>query len=139
MLQASGLVPTRFLSLISHFVLTVTVLMSREENVMACLPLEYSDIEYDRKDTELASGLGVTIGLLAIEMIGFLTGLSMFSAVQSLLSICLHSTATVAMAYLILDIWDCDLFWWIFALCSCFPALVELTIMVGVLGLKKHV
>ena len=69
MLQASGLVPTRFLSLISHFVLTVTVLMSREENVMACLPLEYSDIEYDRKDTELASGLGVTIGLLAIEMV----------------------------------------------------------------------
>ena len=69
MLQASGLVPTRFLSLISHFILTVTVLMSREENVMACLPLEYSDIEYDRKDTELASGLGVTIGLLAIEMV----------------------------------------------------------------------
>ena len=43
------------------------------------------------------------------------------------------------MAYLILDIWDCDLFWWIFALGSCFPAITELTIMVGVLGLKKHI
>ena len=71
--------------------------------------------------------------------IGFLTGLSMFSPIQSLLSITLHSTATVAMAYLILDIWDCGLFWWIFSLCSCFPAVTELTIMVGVLGLKKHI
>ena len=28
---------------------------------------------------------------------------------------------------------------WIFAICSCFPAIVELIIMVGVLGLKKPV
>ena len=70
MLQAvSGLVPTRFLTLISHFVLTLTVLMSREDNVMACLPIEFNQMEYDRKDTELATGLGVTIGLLAIEMV----------------------------------------------------------------------
>ena len=70
MLQAvSGLVPTRFLTLISHFVLTLTVLMSREDNVMACLPMEFNQMEYDRKDTELATGLGVTIGLLAIEMV----------------------------------------------------------------------
>ena len=71
--------------------------------------------------------------------VGFLSGLSMFSPVQSLLSIALHASATVSMAYLILDVWDCGLFWWIFGLCSCFPAVVELTIMVGVLGLKKPV
>ena len=63
----------------------------------------------------------------------------MFSAVQSLLSISLHAAASVAMAYLILDTWDCDLFWWIFSLCSVLPAISELTILVGVLGLKKHV
>ena len=55
------------------------------------------------------------------------------------------------MAYLILDLWDCRLYWWealwsvtsptrwIFAFCSCVPAVVELIIMVGVLGLKKPV
>ena len=71
--------------------------------------------------------------------LGFLSGLSMFSAVQSLLSISLHAAASVAMGYLILDTWDCDLFWWIFSLCSVLPAISELTIVVGVLGLKKHV
>ena len=130
---------SRFLTLISHFVLTLTVLMGREENVLACLPLDHTELDLTRKDTELAAGLGVTIALLAIEMIGFLSGLTMFSPLQSLLSIGTHATATVAMAYLILDIWDCDLFWWILAVCSVFPAIVELTIVVGVLGLKKHV
>eukprot|EP00090_Calanus_glacialis_P020264 TRINITY_DN31182_c0_g1_i1.p1 TRINITY_DN31182_c0_g1~~TRINITY_DN31182_c0_g1_i1.p1 ORF type:complete len:140 (-),score=35.89 TRINITY_DN31182_c0_g1_i1:75-494(-) len=139
MLQASGLVPARFLTLISHLVLTLTVLMAREDNVLACLPLDHTQVEFARKDTELAAGLGVAIGLMAIEMVGFLSGLSMFSPVQSLLSIALHASATVSMAYLILDVWDCGLFWWIFGLCSCFPAVVELTIMVGVLGLKKPV
>ena len=116
------------------------------------------------------------------RQVGFLSGLSMFSPGQALLSIGrktvgenkakymlrvagLHGTATVAMAYLILDLWDCGLYWylscssfaktfflnirdflfvetfprWIFAFCSCFPAVVELIIMVGVLGLKKPV
>jgi len=139
MLQASGLVPARFLVLTAHLVLTLAVLLARRDTVLACLPLDHSDLDMDRKDTELAAGLGVTIGLLAIEMLGFLSGLSMFSAVQSLLSISLHAAASVAMAYLILDTWDCDLFWWIFSLCSVLPAISELTIVVGVLGLKKHV
>ena len=113
--------------------------MGREDNVLACLPLDHTPLQLSRKDTELAAGLGVTIALLAIEMIGFLSGLTMFSPLQSLLSIGTHATATIALAYLILDIWDCNLFWWIFSICSCFPAVVELTIIVGVLGLKKHV
>ena len=69
MLQAEGLVPTRFLVLLAHFVLTTTVLMAREDNVLACLPLDHTELELERKDTELAAGLGVTIGLLAIEMV----------------------------------------------------------------------
>jgi len=134
---ASGLIPARFLLLTSHLVLCITLLMAREESVLACLPLEFTQVEFDRRDAELAAGLGVAVGLIGIEMVGFLSGLSMFSPGQALLSIGLHGTATVAMAYLILDMWDCGLYWWIFAFCSCFPAIVELIIMVGVLGLKK--
>ena len=52
---------SRFLTLISHFVLTLTVLMGREENVLACLPLDHTELDLSRKDTELAAGLGVTM------------------------------------------------------------------------------
>ena len=69
MLQASGLVPARFLVLTAHLVLTLAVLLARQDTVLACLPLDHSDLDMDRKDTELAAGLGVTIGLLAIEMV----------------------------------------------------------------------
>jgi hypothetical protein len=40
--------------------------------------------------------------------------------------------------YFALDVWDCDLYWWIFGLCSGLPALLEIFLMIGVLGLKKN-
>ena len=62
MLHASGLVPARFLTLLSHLVLCVTLLLSRESNVLSCLPYEHTERDRERKDVELAAGLGVAIG-----------------------------------------------------------------------------
>lgn len=138
MLHASGLVPTRFLTMVAHLVLAITLLLSRHDNVRACLPLDHTESDYERKDVELATGLGVAVGLLVVELVGFLSGLSMFGAPSvTLVSIAAHATATVALAYFALDVWDCDLYWWIFALCSGLPALLEILLMIGVLGLKK--
>ncbi|XP_023344131.1 transmembrane protein 107 isoform X2 [Eurytemora carolleeae] len=69
MLHVSGLVPARFLCLISHLILSITLLMSKQENIKACLPLEYTEDMMYRKETELTAGLGVAIGLMGIEMI----------------------------------------------------------------------
>ena len=57
----------------------------------------------------------------------------------TLVSIIAHGTAAVALAYFALDVWDCDLYWWIFGFCSGLPALLEILLMIGVLGLKKSV
>ena len=137
MLQAGGLVPTRFLLMVAHFILATTILLSREENVRACLPFEYSEEEFERKDVELATGLGVAIGLLVIELLGFLSGISMFAPSVTLLSIAAHASASVALAYFCLDVWDCDLYWWVFGFCSALPAVAEMLLMISVLGLKK--
>ena len=124
--------------MIAHLVLAITLLISRDENVRACLPLEHTRSDFDRKDVELATGLGAGIGLLVIEFMGFLSGLSMFGAPSiTLISITTHATASVALAYFALDVWDCDLYWWIFGSCSALPALLEIFLMIGVLGLKK--
>ncbi len=138
MLHASGLVPTRFLTLMAHLVLCVTLLLAREDNVKACLPFDHTEEQFRRKDVELSAGLGVAIGLLVIELVGFASGVSMFGAPSvALFSIAAHATASVALSYFALDVWDCSLYWWIFAFCSALPALAELTLMVGVLGMKK--
>ena len=138
MLQASGLVPTRFLTLIGHLVLVITILLSREDNVRACLPFEHSEREFDRKEVELSAGLGVAIGLLVLELLGLLSGLSMFAPTVTLLSIAAHATACVALAYFALDVWDCNLYWWIFGFCSALPAFAEMLLMISVLGMKRN-
>lgn len=126
--------------MIAHLVLAITLLISRSENVRACLPLDHTKSDFERKDVELATGLGAGIGLLVIELMGFLSGLSMFGAPSiTLISITAHATASVALAYFALDVWDCDLYWWIFGFCSGLPAFLEVLLMVGVLGLKKAV
>ena len=73
--------------------------------------MAFTIFRYDRKDVELATGLGVTIGLIVVELIGFLTGISMFAPSVTLLSIAGHSSAAITLAYFALDVWDCDLFW----------------------------
>lgn len=125
--------------MVSHLIITITLLLSRDENVRACLPLDHTKLDFARKDVELATGLGAAIGLLVVEFMGFLSGLSMFGAPSiTLTSIIAHATATVALAYFALDVWDCDLYWWVFGFCSGLPAMLEIFLMIGVLGLKKN-
>ena len=49
MYQAAGLVPARFLTMVSHLVLCFTIFLSREDNVLACLPFEYTEEDRRRK------------------------------------------------------------------------------------------
>ena len=51
----SGLVPTRFLTMVSHLVLLLTILLSRDDYVRACLPFDHDTEAFGRKDVELVS------------------------------------------------------------------------------------
>jgi hypothetical protein len=133
MLHASGFVPARFLILVAHFVLLVVLLIDRDENIKACLPLDFAAEDYDRKDAELAAGLAVALALIFVELAGFLSGVSMFSPSVALLSMAAHASASVALAYFCLDVWDCNLYWWVFSLCSVLPALAELMLTLAIL------
>ncbi|KAK9398296.1 putative transmembrane protein [Crotalus adamanteus] len=83
----SGLIPARFLVLTAHLVIVITIFWSRENNVRASLPLQCTQEEFDRRDTEMVVALSVTLGLFVVELAGFLSGVSMFNNVQSLLCI----------------------------------------------------
>ena len=122
----------RLLTMISHMVIAVTLLFSREENVKHCLPLEHTRSEFEQKDMELTMGLGAAIGFIIIEFIGFLCGLSMFGTpTVTLISITAHTSATVELSYFAINEWNCQLFWWLFGLCSAFPALLESFLLIA--------
>lgn len=137
MLAVSSLVPARFLTIIAHLVIVITIFWSRENNVKACLPLEYTKEQYDDEDKKLVVGLAVTLGLFAIELAGFFSGVSMFNCSQGLLSTGVHASASVALLFFLFEQWECSIYWWILAICSVLPALVEIFLFIAVFGLKK--
>ncbi|XP_065425209.1 transmembrane protein 107 isoform X3 [Chrysemys picta bellii] len=52
MALVSGLVPARFLTLTAHLVIVITIFWSRDNNVLASLPLQYSQQQYQRQDVD---------------------------------------------------------------------------------------
>ncbi|XP_065425206.1 transmembrane protein 107 isoform X1 [Chrysemys picta bellii] len=149
MALVSGLVPARFLTLTAHLVIVITIFWSRDNNVLASLPLQYSQQQYQRQDVDpgigtdprLVVALSVTLGLFAVELSGFLSGVSMFNHTQSLLSIGAHTAAAVALLFFLFDQWDSSLYWWIFAFCSIGCSLqrlhLSLLLRLGALG-ERH-
>ena len=72
---AGKFVPVRFLSIMSHFIIVVTMFWALDSNLKSCLPLEYTTADYDTKHTQLTVGLSVTVALFAVELLSFLTGM----------------------------------------------------------------
>ncbi|CAL8329118.1 unnamed protein product [Lota lota] len=133
----SSLVPARFLTITSHLVIVITIFWSRDNNVKAGLPLDFSQEQYDKEDANLIIGLSVTLGLFAIELGGFFSGVSMFNCSQGLLSLAVHCIASVSLSFFVFEQWECWTYWVIFAICSVLPALVELMLCIAVFGMKK--
>ncbi|XP_066497688.1 transmembrane protein 107 [Hoplias malabaricus] len=133
----NSLVPARFLTLTAHLVIVITIFWSRDNNIRACLPLDFTDEQYRNEETRLVIALSVTLGLFAVELIGFFSGVTMFKSNQGLLSVAAHCTASVCLSFFVFQQWECWTYWIIFAFCSVVPALGELVQIVAVLGLKK--
>ncbi|XP_063786940.1 transmembrane protein 107 isoform X2 [Pseudophryne corroboree] len=133
----SSLVPARFLTLTAHLVIVITIFWSRGNNVLACLPVDYTQEQYSAADTQLIVALSVTLGMFAIELAGFMSGLSMFNSTQSVLSLTAHCSASVSLSLFVTQAWECTSYWYIFGFCSALPAITEIVIMIAVLGLKR--
>ncbi|XP_026878917.1 transmembrane protein 107 isoform X1 [Electrophorus electricus] len=133
----SSLVPARFLALAAHLVIVVTIFWSRENNVRASLPLDFTEEQHRTEDTRLVIGLSVTVCLFLVELVGFFSGVSMFNSNQSLLSVASHCSASVSLSFFVFQQWECWTYWLVFGPCSVIPTLCELVQMIAVLGLKK--
>ncbi|KAM8826946.1 transmembrane protein 107-like isoform 1-T1 [Synchiropus picturatus] len=117
MSAVNSLVPARFLTIISHLVIVITIFWSRDNNVKACLPLEFTQAQYDNEDRKLVVGLAITLGLFVVELAGFFSGVSMFNSSQSLLSLAVHCSASVSLSFFVFEKWECWTYWVIFAFC----------------------
>lgn len=133
----TNLIPARFLCLVAHLVIAVTLIWSRDANVRACLPESFTDDQYQSVDVGLIIGLSLSILFLLIEIIGFMSGVSMFIHPVGLISTACHASAAIALSFYLFEEWPCYIFWYIFGFCSALPAVVEIGVLIAVLGLKK--
>ncbi|XP_065066676.1 transmembrane protein 107-like [Rhopilema esculentum] len=131
-MQNAGIIlPARFLCIMAHIIITITIFWSKNANVVACLPLRYTTTEYDTKDTELTVGLSISLGLLVIELISFFAGVSMFKAGISMLSVICHASAAITLSLFVLNSMDCDAFWYVFGFCCALPTVIEFFAIIG--------
>jgi len=111
MRSIKGLIPARFLVMIAHLVIIITMFWSLTPNVQACLPVPYTAEEFNNAETFLIVLLSITLGLFCVELGGFMSGVSMFNVSQSLLSVAAHAGACVALSFFLFDEYACSDYW----------------------------
>ncbi|CAM9757620.1 unnamed protein product [Lampetra fluviatilis] len=107
-----------------------------EENLIACIPVPRIT-ENQTPTNEVVIPLALTLAALGVELIGFITGMSVHSSSQSLLSIGCHSSAGITMAFYLFDYLACDAAWWLLGFCSVPPAVLEVVVVLSLLLNKR--
>ena len=130
-------IPVRFLALIAHSVLLITMLWSRKSTLDTCLPPEYTTQQYNDMHETMTIGFALALALLGVEVLGFLFGVSMFVFGLAIISILAHCFGVVTLTLFILRAWSCQRYWYIFGFCSAVPAFFEIVAIV-LFMLKKR-
>ncbi|CAG0920582.1 unnamed protein product [Notodromas monacha] len=136
-MSMSSLMPSRFLSLVAHFVILVTAMSDKKANVLASLPWDFTEEEWNGKMRELSAGLIVSLVFICVELVTFLFGVTMFLPMQSVISIFCHGGGAITMGIFLVDVWDTYWFWWSFGVFSAVPFACELASVTSVLCLFK--
>lgn len=141
-MKSSTLIALRFMSLMGHLVMSITLLSSKRYIVEMCVDWEKGDPASDElyaANVQVTTAFSLMISFLAIELFGFFSGASMFSAPQSFFSFISHSLACIGLGTFVIDRWDCTLMWLVFIFFSVLPTISEIVIFVGVYILKRPV
>jgi len=109
-----SVIGARFLILLVHLILVITLFWSLDENAISCLPESFTQDELGKTKTFLTTLYSITIALFFVEFSSFISGCSMFSINQSLISIFAHFGASIALSFFIVNQWSCSTYWFIF-------------------------
>lgn len=138
MMVFHAIIPARFLALTAHLVLNIMLYWSRSHNVETCVPLsvEAGSPQYNAKDTQLLVALSLSLVFTVTELLGFFSGLSLFTTLPNMFSAATHIAATICLAYFTVNRWPCDQYWYIFGFCSIPPLFVEVLVVIATIKFK---
>lgn len=135
------LVPLRFIALVSHFVALSTLIWSRTPVVTGCLDWsdgEPTNAEYKSKDVEMVTAICISLICCSIELVGFISGLSLFNNLHCFTSFLGHVLAIFSLVLIVYGRVTCSLIWLIVAAFSVTPATCEVAIIIIYFAIKKE-
>ncbi|KAJ1632009.1 transmembrane protein [Pavlovales sp. CCMP2436] len=132
------LVPTRFITMVGHFIACVLVFWTKGDNVHAGLPLQYSTVQFDRAQASLTTALVLSMAFFVIELFGFWSGLTMFLHTHNFMHVIFHVAGCIATSIFIVEGSHYMLFWIYFAVFNALPGLVELVRIVSSALVRKQ-
>lgn len=131
-------VPARFLILVSHLVLTIIVVLARDNNIVSCMRINYSEMEYASLDIQVIVATAMSFGLFFLEFAAFIWAFSVTQQWQNLFSVLCHCAGTITLAFYLFDQWCCSRYWYVFGFCCIPPALTELHVWICNCVIKKN-
>ncbi|CAF0753171.1 unnamed protein product [Brachionus calyciflorus] len=130
----------RFITIISHLVLLIILLLDRNPNTNKFIENSsglYNSSDLTQFDTEYIVWLSVSLGILVIELTSFLFTVSSLVIYQSLISILTHSIGVFVIFGFYTDAWIFSDIRWVFGFCTAIPFLTEILAYVEIFIRKK--
>eukprot|EP00747_Dinoflagellata_sp_TGD_P170955 gnl/TRDRNA2_/TRDRNA2_203803_c0_seq1.p2 gnl/TRDRNA2_/TRDRNA2_203803_c0~~gnl/TRDRNA2_/TRDRNA2_203803_c0_seq1.p2 ORF type:complete len:159 (-),score=25.98 gnl/TRDRNA2_/TRDRNA2_203803_c0_seq1:76-498(-) len=137
MLSEDVLVPLRFLTTVGQLLGTLAVALDRDPHIIAGLPLRYTPPEFDAAQREFTIVLTLSILALVFELYGLFSGLSFFGTHANSLHCCLHGFGCALVTAFAIGSAHFALFWYLFAVASVLPVIIETTSLLGVSWLRQ--
>jgi hypothetical protein len=130
----SILVPVRFIVTFTHLLACVMVTYTSDENVTRGLGLDHLFGQHTNSvaaKSEIDGLVGAAIALCVIDLLGLVTGLTMFNNSLNLLHICLHFFGSISVCWFILYSWHYMTFWYMLIGTNIIPTFFEVVSWLG--------
>eukprot|EP00828_Plagiopyla_frontata_P037917 TRINITY_DN49751_c0_g1_i1.p1 TRINITY_DN49751_c0_g1~~TRINITY_DN49751_c0_g1_i1.p1 ORF type:complete len:173 (+),score=20.93 TRINITY_DN49751_c0_g1_i1:170-688(+) len=120
---ASLFVPTKFILLMSQFLIVLVAYKARNENIFRGLAdgLSADSSEYDKAEKNVLVSVALTITTLVIEFMMLFHGLTMFHDKLNAITCLTHALGVVLYASFIMKIWHYFILWYLWVFFSLLP------------------
>ena len=137
-MASTTLVAIRFIAYMAHFVAALLFLLSRRDNLVVALKLDYTADEYNAADASAIGACFLYMLAFVVQAIAFFGGFTIFSTPLSLWHTACHIAGGVLLSLVVILKSHYAYVWYIWAFFSAFPMTLDIYSMVEVLLLRKR-
>ena len=128
MTSAAVLVPSKFIILITHLLVCLVIMQTKEGNIYASLPNNIDPLaaKFVVLDQQIQTATILTLLFIVIEIFILFMGWTMFYDKINILQCIIHGIGAILYNWFILEEWNYAILWLLWGIFSLFPLVLEL-------------